>query len=470
MEKLIRNKFVVVGEKYNTDHRIKYVLILLMSLVTSKTHAQANLVLNPSMEEYNFCAILNGVADGAVTNWRNVNIMTGWYMNVCANEFHHPNRETTIPSNAFGYQFPHKGLAFITFFPYTNWNDGESYREYLKGMLRDTLVAGKRYGIQYYISKTESWNYYRFCFSNMGFYFSDTSFFYNNSEVLPLIPQYRNDSLNTLSDTLGWQKVEGSFIASGGEKYFTIGNFDDNGHTKIFDCFGNGADLTAPTGEIAYFIDDVSVIDTSLTDTVQLCMNDSIYLQGAWRKGAGMYYDTVAGMPYRKYINPVSYASTHTLQHYIGKPGVDSFKTAYFWSRIFAGKDTTFRVTMPSVYGCDSVIICRLQDSSTVGISEPNTYRNEASLLIYPNPSTDFINLKIYQFENEKSNELLILVYDITGKQIKVKQEQIASPTRNDFTFKLDISKLSSGMYFVRVVDKKNKYVGSGKFIKSNSF
>jgi hypothetical protein len=186
-----------------------------------------------------------------------------------------------------------------------------------------------------------------------------------------------------------------------------------------------------------------------------------------------MYYDTVAGMPYRKYINPVSYASTHTLQHYIGKPGVDSFKTAYFWSRIFAGKDTTFRVTMPSVYGCDSIIICRLQDSSTVGISEPNTYTNEASLLIYPNPSSEFINLKIYQFENEKSENLKIIVYDFMGQEVglRFRQAQSTSPmTGGGVSYQLDISKLSSGMYFVRVIDKKNKFVGSGKFVKSNSF
>jgi hypothetical protein len=416
----------------------------------------------------------DGIAEKAVYYWGTNNRTSGWYMNICANQYNDPDKETTIPLNWSGYQFPKNGVAYVTFFPYANWNDGKSYREYLKGTLRDTLTSGRRYGIQYYLSKTEYWNYYRFCISNMGFYFSDTSFFYNNFEVLPLIPQYRNDSLNTLSDTLGWQKIEGSFIASGGERYFTIGNFDDNGHTKIFDCFGNGADLTSPTGEIAYYIDDVAVIDTSLTDTVQLCMNDSIYLQGVWRKGAGMYYDTVAGMPYRKYINPVSYASTHTLQHYIGKPGIDSFKTAYFWSRIFAGKDTTFRVTMPSVYGCDSVIICRLQDSSTVGISEPSTFTNEVSLLIYPNPSTEFINIEVSSIKYKdlrNTDDMKILVYDFMGQEVGLPRPlRSLAITVGGVSYRLDISKLSSGMYFVRVIDKKNKFVGSGKFVKSNSF
>ncbi len=456
---------------------IKTTLILYLLTFSFYLYSQTNnLVMNPGFEEDSFCTDLgDGIWSGCAKYWTSPSYQGPYYFNICSNEDTSIINDTRTPYNIFGYSFPHNGIAYVGFGLYSQLGDGHSARQYIQGTLVKPLVNNKYYGVKYYLSLGETLygGPKKFCIDNVGFAFYNNKIYYDTlDEELPLTPQYQNTIGNVLSVSNGWQKVEGSFMASGGERYFTIGNFQNNANTRIYDCFMNGAGPMEP-GELGYYIDDISVIDTSLTDTVQLCMNDSIYLQGAWRKGAGMYYDTVAGMPYRKYINPVSYASTHTLQHYIGKPGVDSFKTAYFWSRIFAGKDTTFRVTMPSVYGCDSIIICRLQDSSTVGISEPNTYTNEASLLIYPNPSSEFINLKIYQFENEKSENLKIIVYDFMGQEVglRFRQAQSTSPmTGGGVSYQLDISKLSSGMYFVRVIDKKNKFVGSGKFVKSNSF
>jgi hypothetical protein len=461
--------------------RIIYLLLLIILINNSKINAQANLVMNPSFEEDSFCTDLaNGVQSGHCKYWSCPTLERAHYFLPCANDFT-GFVETKMPINIFGFQLPRTGIGYTGIATYVNWFDGNSYRGYMTGLLRDSLISGKKYAVRYYINKGEQFTNYRYCQSNIGIYFSDSNLYFPIETNIPIIPQFQNDTNNVLNDTISWQKIEGSFIANGGERYFTIGNFDDNAHTKIFDCFNNGADLTQPGGYLVYYLDDVSIIDPTINDTVQLCMNDSIYLQGAWRKGAGMYYDTVAGMPYRKYIQPVSYASTHTLQHYIGKPGVDSFKTAYFWSRIFAGKDTTFRVTIPSVYGCDSVIICRLQDSSTVGIRNPSDYfvpRNDGgnlNLVIYPNPSSDIINIdiSIKNQEPRNTNDLKIMVYDFMGQEVglRFRQAQSTSPmTGGALSYQLDISKLSSGMYFVRVIDKKNKFIGSGKFIKSNSF
>ncbi|MEI6311631.1 MAG: T9SS type A sorting domain-containing protein [Bacteroidota bacterium] len=447
-------------------YRFLFYFICVLCFINSKIQAQANLVLNPGFEMDSFCTSLHdGIIEGAAYNWRSANLEPMFYLNICANQFNDIEKRTTIPFNFFGFQIPHRGIAYALFGPYANWNDGHSYRQYPKGTLKDTLVAGKRYGIQYYISKSEFWNYYRFCISNIGFYFSDTSIFYNNSDKLPLIPQYRNDTLNALSDTLGWQKVEGTYLASGGERYFIIGNFDDNAHTKIFDCFNNGADLTSPTGEIFYYIDDVAVIDTSLIDTVHLCLNDSVFLEGAWRKNAGLYFDTVAGLPYRKYIQPISYAETHTNLFFEGLP-TDTFKTVYFWSRIFAGKDTTFTIVMPSVYGCDSIIFCRLRDKS-IGIQNPIAYES-ASLKIYPNPSTDIINIdiKLVSTKNQKTKDFKLFVYDMMGKQVNC-NFTLKNNTEANISYQGNINKLSVGMYFVKVYSPNNNtFIGTGRFVK----
>ena len=447
---------------------IKSILILiLLNLALYSISQTNNLVLNPSFEEDSFCTSLNdGISQGAVYSWSNSNVVFGLYLNICANQYNDINMFTTIPRNHIGYQFPHTGNAYVMLFPYVNWGDTHNYREYFRGKLKDTLITGKEYAIRYYISKSEAINYYRFCISNFGFHFTSKDTFYNTEELVPLTPQYRNDSLNALDDTLGWQKVEGSFIANGGEKYFIIGNFDDNAHTKIFDCFNNGIDLSTPIGEIAYYIDDVAVIDTSIIDTVKLCINDSVYIEGAWHKTAGLYYDTVAGMPYQKYIQPISYASTHTLIYFEGNVG-DSVKTAYFWSKIFAGKDTTFSIVMPSVYGCDSTIVCRLKDKE-VSIQSPISYES-ASLKIYPNPSTDIINIdiKLAAIKNQKTKDFKLLVYDMMGKQVNC-NFTLKNNTDTNLSYQGSINKLSTGMYFIKVFSSNNNnaLIGMGRFIK----
>jgi hypothetical protein len=429
-------------------------------------NAQANLVMNPGFEEDSGCTnLVSGIAEGFCYYWSSASNDPLWYMNICANNYISPFNYVIIPKNLFGHEYPHSGVAYTCFGPYATYGGGQSFRQYLQGTLKDTLIPGKRYGIEFYLSKSEFLGYYRFCISNIGIAFTKNKLSYNTYEIIPEIPNFKNDTNNVLSDTLGWQKVEGSFIARGGERYFSIGNFDYNAHTKIFDCFNNGTSLYSPIGEIHYYIDDVSVIDTSIIDTVQLCMNDSLFLQGAWRKTAGIYYDTIAGMPYQKYLQPKTYASTHTNFFFEGVP-TDSFKTGYFWSHIFSQKDTTFSIIMPSIHGCDSVLVFRLRDRS-IGIANRPAYTNNdyVSLLIYPNPAEQFINIEVSSSQYLVSS---IIIYDAIGRTTTTKviqEETVSNKGINTTTLKINIKELNSGLYFVKVYDKNNRNIANGKFI-----
>jgi hypothetical protein len=437
--------------------------ILLFVCIYSCVNAQANLVMNPSFEEDSFCtAFYDGFYQRAVYDWKSPNRSAAYYINICANPYNNPDRQTTIPSNVWGYEFPYTGIAYAGVGLYAQLNDGFSYRQYIQGTLRDTLLNGNWYGIRIFISKAEI--YQRYCQSNIGIYFSKNDTFYNTEHNLAVTPQFQNDTNNGLIDTLGWQKIEGSFIANGGEKYLIIGNFEDNAHTKIFDCFNNGTNLHSPYGEMMYFIDDVSVIDTSIIDTVQLCVNDSVFLQGAWRKTAGIYYDTIAGMPYQKYVQPKTYASTHTNFFFDGIP-TDSFFTGYFWSHIFPQKDTTFSLIVPSIHGCDSVLVFRLRDRS-IGIESRPTFttNDNVSLLIYPNPAEQNINFLISKLANKNTAGLKIEIYDAVGRNIKY--DLLNTKSTNESTeFKINISNFSRGMYFVKVFDKNNRSIANAKFI-----
>jgi hypothetical protein len=96
-------------------------------------------------------------------------------------------------------------------------------------------------------------------------------------------------------------------------------------------------------------------------------------------------------------------------------------------------------------------------------------------LKIFPNPANEIINLTMDEFENLKMGNIKVEVYDAMGslyfqEQIATSQKQPVG-SRNDsqghdVSLQLNISKLGTGLYFVRVLDKGNKPIGSGKFVK----
>lgn len=63
-----------------------------------------------------------------------------------------------------------------------------------------------------------------------------------------------------LSDKEGWMLISGTFIAQGGEKYITIGNFQSDSQTNIDTI---ASDTLPDVGN--YYIDDVSVTQCDTT-------------------------------------------------------------------------------------------------------------------------------------------------------------------------------------------------------------
>jgi len=85
---------------------------------------------------------------------------------------------------------------------------------------------------------------------------------------LPYNPQVKNTLGNFISDTLNWMSISGEFKALGGEKFLTIGNFNDDINTNI-DTVGWGSYST-----VYYYIDDVSVTVCDTTAVKELQSKD----------------------------------------------------------------------------------------------------------------------------------------------------------------------------------------------------
>jgi hypothetical protein len=96
---------------------------------------------------------------------------------------------------------------------------------------------------------------------------------------------------------------------------------------------------------------------------------------------------------------------------------------------------------------------------SNVGINE--LLENNFFITAYPNPTTDE-DLNI-SFQSPTNLNAQIIIYDIVGKEIF--REYVNNRQDVYYTHSLNISNLSSGLYFVNLIIDKNK--ASAKFIKN---
>lgn len=274
-----------------------WISLTLFLLVTFHASAQSdaprtNLVHNGSFEVYRSCP-RKVDAVGILT------IVEGWYQPTqgSADYFNRcGSKECGVPQNKLGSQLPHDGNGYCGIYCSKN-----NYREYLQTRLRRTLRPGDSIRLSYYVSLSEESTG---AISTMGGLFTtnrinDTvrSILLNkeHNQVAGLVsqtisrpyqPQVMNPADSLLDDTKGWQRIEGTFVAQGGERYITIGNFmpiEQSG-------FGMSDSLTQLLPGAYYYIDDVRVeclnckspeTDESNIDSVYLTQQQSKFSVGS---------------------------------------------------------------------------------------------------------------------------------------------------------------------------------------------
>jgi len=226
-------------------------LILIVSTLASKAQ---NLVVNPSFENFTPAPLIGcaGSGYGNVNNWYNPDPTDScstpdWY-SAC----------TTLlgatPNASFGYQTAHSGNAYAGFI--LKDQSTANYREYVEGKLSSPLVAGQTYCVAFHISLANKT--YLYC-NNFGMYLSSslTQYTVNNCNAtapLPVTPQLNYTC--TITDTTNWVRLQWNYTATGGEQYFTIGNFFNDAATTS--GVNNAAGILS--GPFAYYyIDDVSI-------------------------------------------------------------------------------------------------------------------------------------------------------------------------------------------------------------------
>ncbi len=215
-----------------------------LSLLLASVPAAQNLVPNPGFESYSLCPTTSGQLTRC-NSWTNPSgSATPDYMNSC-----HTSVIVSVPSNAFGSQSAHGGKAYIHLFTSVKTSN---YREYAQAKLTSPLSAGQVYRVSFYVSLSDG---SKQATAQIGAYLSSTAVSTSFSSNLPYVPQVENPggTSNIISNKTGWTQVTGTFTASGGEQYITIGNFRNPSNTTVTNVSGlhQGA---------SYYVDDVSVV------------------------------------------------------------------------------------------------------------------------------------------------------------------------------------------------------------------
>jgi hypothetical protein len=140
---------------------------------------------------------------------------------------------------------PHSGNAYGGIIVY----DPSNYREYMTGHLSSPLTAGTMYTVAFYVSLNNS------CMkaiNEIGAYVTSTNI--NNPNTLPILVTPQVEGTTPYTDTSGWQLVQGSFTATGGEQYIIIGCFRADTAMTMTNVSNVG------WGDIYYYVDDVCLI------------------------------------------------------------------------------------------------------------------------------------------------------------------------------------------------------------------
>ncbi len=220
----------------------KPVFILLFILSFSHLRAQ-NLIPNGDFEFYTQCP--NGYSEiFKAFPWYEPGQGTSDYYNVCSS-----SPDVSIPNNWAGHQQPHSGNG------YAGLNDLAICpgwcSEYIATPLKEPLIGGNAYCLSLWVSKSDytCWDH-----NGLGVYFSSDSIHFNDY-LLSDLPLGNIVFTEIITDTINWVFLSGTYIASGGESFISIGNFSKGNMDTLDLC--NVQELSN------VYVDDVSLINCS---------------------------------------------------------------------------------------------------------------------------------------------------------------------------------------------------------------
>ncbi len=208
-----------------------------------------NLIPNPSFES----------VDKSPKRLGSIESATGWVSPTGARAdlfTSNKNPEIGVPENVFGKEHPKEGGNYAGIVAYSY--GGKEARTYVMTKLDAPMKKGMRYCVKFNISLAEASKY---AVNNVAAKLSKKPF--GTDSKLPLIDEpsvlhYNNDH-KIVSARFDWTEICGVYVAEGGEKYFTIGNFNSDDETKNERMKKDPKVKVTQVISAYYYVDDASV-------------------------------------------------------------------------------------------------------------------------------------------------------------------------------------------------------------------
>ena len=161
--------------------------------------------------------------------------------------------EIGAPKNAYGKEEPKEGENYAGIVGYSFGN--KVPRTYLMAKLKTPLKKDMKYCVSFYVSLSEASKYSS---NQIGANISKKEFGTDQKSSIIDKTHILHQNNKIFNALFGWEKVCGTFVAEGGEKYITIGNFTSDEDTKK-ENNKKSADIKTQIIAAYYYIDDVSV-------------------------------------------------------------------------------------------------------------------------------------------------------------------------------------------------------------------
>jgi PKD repeat protein len=464
------------AKKFAPFHTMKLLFTpaLAFCIFLSATAQAQNLVPNPGFEDFTTCPVGFSSFDGFVSEWVNPSQASPDYMNACANPF-----PAGVPQNGVGYQQSHGGEGYAGSYYFS----GDFYTEYIQVQLTAPLVAGNEYLFNMYVvlhNKSEM------ATDDIGAYFSVTAPASSGSGFLVgnPVPQITNTAGNVITDTLNWQLISGTYIASGGESFLTIGHFRPDSLVTF---------VSLPYGNLGpyYYIDDVSLESQSggnfIASDTNVCEKFCVdFFDQSTNNPTSWQWFFPGGTPSSStdqnpiqvcYQTPGTYDvtlittnsggnDTLTLPGYVtvnptpatptitqsGLTLTSSPASAYQWQLnamdIAGATNPSYTVTQSGLY---SVVIfdgngCQNAANLFVSITGIEGIFGDASISIFPNPSNGVFVIELTS--NTELSDLMLYLENELGQRVYYSMDV---PQAKTLKKEINIGALPSGIYFLRL-------------------
>lgn len=231
---------------------LKRNLLILCIIVPAAVQVRAqshNLVKNSGFEEYEECPQSHNPENKShrlVPGWSYPTHAAADYFNRCS------SHDAGVPRNFAGESEPKDGDAYVGAILS---GTSEERREYIQGEFTEPMIADELYCITYhYRLASDS----KFAVDQISIYLSNTQVLTEGTNALGVEPQINNKAGLFLDNIEDWKRMCYVYKATGGEKFFIIGNFKDYQHTNYVATGKNV--INQRNKEYAYYyFDDVSV-------------------------------------------------------------------------------------------------------------------------------------------------------------------------------------------------------------------